>query len=209
MALDLEEQEQLDEAKAWWTQHGNKVIWGVTAFLLAVAGWRAWDNYSHKQAYEASALFDKALQAETMEDAKTAKAAAAQIMENHGRSAYATPAAWLSARINLDAGDIKSAMAQYQYALDHAKDDGVAQLARLRLAGVKLDAKDAAAALKLLEGSFDPAYQGLAAQLRGDTLIALNKPAEAKVAYKEALEKLGDKSSLKSLVEIRLDALGG
>ena len=209
MALDLEEQEQIDEAKAWWNQHGNKVIWGVTAFLLVAAGWRAWDHWSHKQGYEASALFDKALQSETMGDAKTAKAAAAQIMDNHARSAYATPAAWLSARLSLDSGDAKSAMAQYQFALDHASDDGVAQLARLRLAGVRLDAKDPAGALKLLEGPFDPAFQGLAAQLKGDVLTAMNKPVEAKAAYKEAIEKLGDKSPLKSMVEIRLDALGG
>lgn len=209
MALDLEEQEQIDEAKAWWKRHGNTVIWGVTLFLLAAAGWRGWETWSRNQAAEASMLFDRAAQAAAMNDLKAAREMTAQIMENHGHSAYAAPAAWLAGRINYESGDVKSAGAQYQYALDHAKDEGVAQLARLRLAVLRFDAKDLAGALALVNEPYDPAFQGLAGQIKGDVLVAQGKPAEAKAAYKLALEKMGEKSPLKPLVEIRLDALGG
>jgi len=209
MALDLEEQEQVDEAKAWWKQHGNKVIWGVTLFLLATAGWRAWETWTRNQAAEASMLFDRAVQAASMNDLKSAKAAAAQIMENHASSAYSTPAAWLAGRINYESGDSKSARAQYEFALEHARDDGVRQMARLRLATLHFEEKDLPGAMKLMEAPFDPAFQGLAEQLKGDLFAAQGKPAEARAAYKLALEKLGDKSSLKPLVEIRLDGLGG
>jgi predicted negative regulator of RcsB-dependent stress response len=209
MAFDLEEQEQMDEAKAWWKQHGNKVIWGVTLFLAIVAGWRAWETWNRNQAAEASMLFDRATQAMAMNDTKSAKEAAAQIMENHGRSAYAAPAAWLSGVVNYESQDLKSALAQYQFALEHARDDGTTQLARLRLAGLKFENKDPAGALALLESPFDPAFAGLAAQLKGDVLVAQGKNEEARASYKLALEKLGEKSSLKPLVEMRLDALGG
>jgi len=209
MALDLEEQEQVDEAKAWWKQHGTKVILGVTVFLLATLGWRGWDTWTRTQAAESSMLFDSAVQAANMNDSKTAKSAAAQIMENHSRSAYATPAAWLAGRINYEAGDIKSARAQYEFALDHARDDGVKQLARLRLAALLFEEKNLPGALKLLETKFDPAFQGLAEQLKGDVFAAEGKNEQARTAYKLAIEKLGDKSSLKPLVEIRLDGLGG
>lgn len=209
MAFDLEEQEQLDEAKAWWKQHGNKVIWGVTVFLLATGGWRAWETWSRNQAAEASALFDRVVQAASMDEMKAAKDAAAQIMENHGRSAYATPAAWVAGSISYESGDLKSARAQYEYALEHARDEGTVQLARLRLAGLKFEQKDLAGALALLNEPFAPAFSGLAAQLKGDVLAAQGKNDEARAAYKEAVEKLGDKSSLKPLVEMRLDALGG
>jgi predicted negative regulator of RcsB-dependent stress response len=209
MALDLEEQEQVDEAKAWWKLHGNKVIWGVTAFLLVAAGWRAWQTWTHTQAAEASMLFDQSVQAASVNDLKTSKSAAGQLMENHARSAYGAPAAWLSGRINYESGDNKSARAQYEFALEHARDDGVKQLARLRLAALHFEENDIPGALKLLEDEFDPSFQGLAEQLKGDLLAAQGKPVEARAAYKLALEKLGDKSSLKPLVEIRLDALGG
>jgi predicted negative regulator of RcsB-dependent stress response len=158
---------------------------------------------------EASTLFDRVIQAASVNDVKAAKDAAAQIMENHGRSAYAAPAAWLAGRINYEANDLKSASAQYEYALEHARDEGTAQLARLRLAGLKFEAKDFAGALALLNEPFEPAFAGLAAQLKGDVLVAQGKHEEAKAAYKDAVAKLGDKSSLKPLVEIRLDALGG
>ncbi len=209
MALDLEEQEQLDEAKAWWKLHGNKVIWGVTVFLLAAAGWRAWETWNRNQGAEASMMFDQAVQATSMNDLKTGKEAAARIMENHARSAYAAPAAWLAGRINYETGDLKSAKAQYEFALEHARDAGAEQMARLRLATLLFEEKDMAGALKLLDGTFEPAFQGLAGQLKGDILAAQGKKAEAREAYKLALEKLGDKSPLKPLVEIRLDGLGG
>lgn len=209
MAFDLEEQEQLDEAKVWWKQHGNKVIWGVTLFLLATAGWRAWTTWERNQSAEASMLFDRAAQSAATGNAKAAKEISAQIMENHARSAYATPAAWLAGRSNYDANDLKSATAQYEYALQHARDDGTKQLARLRLAGLKFEQKDLEGALALLNQDFSPAFVGLAAQLKGDVLMSQGKNSDARTAYKLALEKLGDKSSLKPLVEMRLDALGG
>jgi len=209
MALDLEEQEQVDEAKAWWKQHGYKVILGVTAFLLVVVGWRGWQTWTHTQAAEASMLFDQSVQAASINDLASAKTAAAQIMDNHARSAYSAPAAWLAGRVNYEAGDIKSARAQYQFALDNARDDGARQLARLRLAALHFEENDLPGAMKLLEAKFDPAFQGLAEQLKGDLLYAQGKTEEARAAYRLALEKLGDKSSLKPLVEMRLDSLGG
>ncbi len=209
MAFDLEEQEQLDEAKVWWKQHGNKVIWGVTLFLLAVGGWRAWETWTRNQAAEASMLFDRVVQAAGMKDAKQAKDTAAQIMENHARSAYAAPAAWIAGQLNYEAGDLKSATAQYEFALAHAKDEGTEQLARLRLASLKFEEKDTAGAMSLLNQTYSPAFAGLAAQLKGDVLASEGKAAEAKAAYKEALEKLDDKSPLRPLVEMRQDALGG
>jgi predicted negative regulator of RcsB-dependent stress response len=131
-------------------------------------------------------------------------------MENHASSAYSAPAAWLAGRINYESGDIKSARAQYEFALEHAQRRRRAQLARLRLAALlHFEEKDIPGALKLLEAPFDAAFMGLAEQLKGDLLAAQGKTAEARDAYKLALEKLGDKSSLKPLVEIRLDGLGG
>lgn len=209
MALDLEEQEQLDEAKEWWRKNGNKVIWGVTAFLLIAAGWRGWQTWTEKQTAEASGLYERAVQSLSNNDVKSAKEATARLMEDYSRSAYATPAAWLIGRMNYENGDIKSASAQYEYALKHARDDGAKQLARLRLAQVKLDQKDHAGALALVSDGFAPAFQGLAGQIKGDILADQGKTADARAAYQQALKSLDDKSPLKTLLEVRLDAMGG
>lgn len=209
MALDLEEQEQLAEFKAWWKANGTWVIAGLSVFLVAVAGWRGWQAWSHKQAAEASQLFERAMQAAMMNDTKSVKDATGQIMEHYGRSGYAAPAAWLAGRLNHDQGDLKSAAAQYEYASEHAKGEGAEQLARLRLAAVRLDAKDYPGALKLLEEPHDAAFAGLYANLKGDVLAAQGRLQEARAAYELAVEKLGEKSPLKPLVEIKLAGLGG
>lgn len=208
MALDLEEQEQIDELKAWWTQNGKYVVAAVAAFVIGVGGWRFWESYSVRQASEASVLFEQAMAASGAGDAKALKEVTGKIMESQARSAYAAPAAWLAGRANHDAGDLKSARAQYQYALEHARDDGLEQLARLRLAAVMIDEKDYAGAMKLLDTTHDPAFAGLYANLKGDALLAQGKRKEAQDAYKLALDKLGDKSPLKPLVEIKMDGLG-
>lgn len=209
MALDLEEQEKLDELKAWWKQNAKWIITGLMLFLLAVAGWRGWQTWTHKQAVEASLLFERALQAAMMNDAKAVREITGQIMENYGRTAYATPAAWLAGQINHGSGEIKSADAQFAYALDKARDADVKQLARLRLAAIRLENKDLAGALTLLQQPHDEAYAGLYANLKADVLVEQGKTEEARAAYREALKKLGAKSALTPLVEIKLDALGG
>ena len=209
MALDLEEQEQIDEFKAWWKQNGTFVIGAVAAFVIGVSGWKGYQVWSARQAGESMALFEKAMQAAMANDAKAVKDLTGQIMENYGRSGYALPAAWLAGKINFAAGDLKSAQAQYQYALDHAGDKGLEQLARLRLATVLLDQKDYAGALKLLENEPDAAFAGLFADLKGDALALQGKPEEARAAYALAMEKLDAKSPMRAMVEAKLNGVGG
>lgn len=208
MALDLEEQEQLDEFKAWWKQNGTFVVAAVAVFVIGVSGWKGWQIWSAKQAGESMALFERAMQAAMANDAKAVKDVTGQIMEDYGRSGYAVPAAWLAGKVNFSAGDLKSAQAQYQYALDHAGDKGLQQLARLRLATVQLDQKDYDGALKTLAIEPDAAFAALFADRKGDVLSLQGKAAEARAAYGLALEKLDAKSPMRAMVEAKLDGLG-
>jgi predicted negative regulator of RcsB-dependent stress response len=209
MALDLEEQEQVDEAKAWWKQHGNKVIWGVTAFLLVAAGWRGWQTWTHTQAAEASMLFDQAVQAASMNDLKTAKDLPPP------RSWKTMPAAptvrrppgWPDASIWKQATSRARARSTNMHWIMPATTV-CANWPICAWRPCTLKRRIMPGAMKRLETEFDPAFQGLVEQLKGDVLAAQGKSAEARAAYKLALEKLGDKSSLKPLVEIRLDSLG-
>ena len=209
MALDLEEQEQVDELKAWWNKNGTYVIGAVAAFIIGVSGWKGYQVWSGRKAGEAMVLFERAMQATMANDAKAIKDASGQIMENYGRSGYALPAAWLAGKTNFSAGDLKSAQAQYQYALDHAGDKGLEQLARLRLATVLLDQKDFAGAQKLLEITPDAAFTALYADRKGDVLAAQGKKDEARAAYQVAMEKIDPKSPMKAMVEAKLNGLGG
>jgi len=208
MALDLEEQEQVDALKAWWKEHGNKVIVGVTVFVLAVAGWRGWEAYQSKQTGEAAALFDVLRKELGTNDAKKIREVAGQLIDKFPRTVYATDAAMIAAKVNFEAGDAKSAKAQYQWVIEHAKQPQSKDLARLRLAVVLLDEKNYADALKQLDGAHDVAFAPLFNDLKGDVYALQGKSKEARSAYQAALDKLPKESPFKNYVQIKLDALG-
>ena len=43
--LDLEEQEQLEDLKAFWKQYGNLITWIAIVVLAALAGWNAYQYW--------------------------------------------------------------------------------------------------------------------------------------------------------------------
>ena len=63
-------------------------------------------------------------------------------------------------------------------------------------------------ALKTLAEKHTTGFDGLFADLKGDVLVAQGKTAEAKVAYKEALEKLDAQGHLIKFTQHKLEALG-
>ena len=81
-------------------------------------------------------------------------------------------------------------------------------MARLRLAALLLQAKDYDAALKALDGATAPAFAALAADRRGDVLLAQGKAADARAAYRQAWQQMDPKLEYRQLVEAKLTALG-
>ena len=208
MALDLEEQEQVDALKSWWKTHGSKVIIGVSVFVLAVGGYRYWDAYRHQQTAEASALFQSLANEFARGDSQKIRAVAGQIIDKYPRTVYASDAALIAAKTNFEAGDLKSAKAQLQWVLDHARDSQSQDLARWRLAAVLLDEKAYDESLKMLNAKHDPAFDALYSDLKGDVLAIQGKADEARAAYQAALDKMPKNNAARGLVEIKLDALG-
>lgn len=210
MPLDLEEQEQVAELKAWWRQHGNLIVTLVLAAALAFAGWRGWGWYQASQAADASALYETLARAAQAGDAKALRDAAGTLIESYPRTLYASMGALVAARFHFERNDLKAAKAQLQWVVEHSRSDDFRDLARLRLAAVLLDEKAYDAALKLLEAKHAGAYDSQYAALRGDVLVAKDQRAEARAAYKLALEKAGsDQGAFRESVRMRLEALGG
>lgn len=207
MAYDLEEQEQLDELKAWWKLHGNKVLSAATAALLIFAGIQGWKSYQHKQSVEASAQYEALTQLD-VKDAKAIHVAAAQLVDKYAGTPYAARAALFAAKADYAANDVKNAQLQIEWALNHASDDALRAIARLQLAGLEFEQKQYDAALKTLSEKHDVGFDGLFADLKGDILVAQGKPTEAKAAYADALSHLDAEGHYRRYTERKLDALG-
>lgn len=216
---DLEEQEQLSVIKAWWQQYAN-LITGIAVFAaVASVAYQGWNWYQRQQSAKASAIYTVVQKAVVDKDAKRAKEAAGELVEKFSGSAYAAMSAVLSAKVQFDTGDLKTAHAQLAWAADNARDDELKDLARLRLAAVMFDEKAYGDALKQLEKEPLDAFVTRYAELRGDIYVAQNKRSEARAAYQTALAKLDGRSragvaeagianALRELIQVKLEALG-
>ena len=80
---------------------------------------------------------------------------------------------------------------------------------RLRLAGVLLDDKKFAEALKLLEQVKEEGFEAMVADLRGDVFAAEGRRDEARAAYQIAVDKADTRSPMKAISQSKLDASGG
>jgi predicted negative regulator of RcsB-dependent stress response len=210
MAYDLEEQEQLETFKAWWKQYGNYASSALLAVVVGILGYQAWNYYQHQQSAKASERFEQLtrLGYEDEKDLKQIKALSADLMENFSSTAYAGRAAVAVAKANLKANDAKSAEAQLNWAVDHAKEPAIRSIAILQLAGLQLNRKDYNAALKTLDQSHDEGFEGLFSDMRGDVFLAQGKRAEAKKAFEAALEKLDASGRYYRYTAYKLESLG-
>ncbi len=207
MAYDLEEQEQLDEFKAWWKKNGNMVTNLLLAALVAYSAWQGYHWFQNKKAMEASGLY----QALAVTDlAKTAeiKVQSAKLMEDFSGTPYAGRAAVLAAKANFAANDSKSAKLQLEWAIKNSKESAVQAIAGLQLAGILFEEKNYDEAQKVLAAINDKGFDGLKANLQGDVLFAQGKNAEAKKAYQTALENLDSQGKVHQYTQQKLESLG-
>jgi predicted negative regulator of RcsB-dependent stress response len=208
--LDLEEQEQLAQLKSWWATYGNLIVMAVVLAALLLLGWQGWRYWQNTQAGEASNQYEVLSKATQGADPKAVRDASGELLEKYPRTMYASMGALLSAKYFFDKGDLKTAKVQLQWVIDKSSSEELRDLARLRLANVLLDEKAYDEALKVLEAAHGAAFDAQFAATRGDVLVAKGQTADARSAYKFALEKADSKTSgLKESVQMRLDALGG
>jgi len=214
---DLEEQEQLDELKTWWKMYGNLVTAILVALALAAVAWQGWNWWQRQQAAQASALFSGLQTAAVQNDAKRARELAGELIDKYSSTAYAGMGALLAARTQVDAGDAKNARVQLAWAAENAKDAGLRDLARMRLAAVLLDEKAYDEAAKQLAAEPAAPFAPRFAELRGDVFAAQGKIAEARNAYDTALAKFDvlarddetrKRAGYREVVQAKRDSLG-
>ncbi len=206
--LDLQEQEQLDDLKAFWKTWGNLITWVLVAALGAYAAWNGWNFYQRDQAQKAGAMFDELERAVQAADADKVTRVFNDLKERFPRTTFAEQGGLAAARVQFDKGQLDAAKASLAWVADGAAQDELRTIARLRLAGILLDAKQYEPALAQLDGAKSSEFGALVADRRGDVLAAMGKAAEAKAAYQSAYKGMGDRVEYRRLIDAKLTALG-
>ena len=181
------DEEQVEQLKKWWEENGKSIIAGITIGLVAIFGWRGWQDHLVTQGEQASDLYEQMVADIRQGKGADVEAIAEQLNQDYKSTPYSTFSSLLQAREAVEKDDIDSAITHLQWVLDNTDSDEFRHLARLRLSRLLLIEGDKDAALSLIEkvdsGKFAASYH----ELRGDILLQQGDPKAAQDAYAQAL----------------------
>ena len=207
MALDLEEQEQVDELKALWKKYGSYITKAAISFFVLYGLFQCWGYYQNKQslnaseAYQSIVVLDEKNTKEIMQKAQS-------LIDAYGGTPYAGRAAILFAKASYAEGLKDKAKEKLAWASSHAKESATESIALIQLGQIFLEEKKYEEALKNANAVDNEGYFGLSNDLKGDVLSAMGKKEEAKKAYLEALKRFGPKDPYAKFTQEKLETLG-
>lgn len=234
MPLDLEEQEQLANLKAFWVNYGR---WLALGILIAFIGYGVYWFYLNQQksrANEASMHYSELITAAAKSDLPAVIKETEELQQNFSSTAYAAMAGLVAANLAFSINDVPLTIKQLEWVENRAKSDSFQSLARLRLATLMMDQKDEASINKaqdLLKMKVATGYEALQFEKQGDLYLIQNKLDEAKKSYIEAWNFLDQQKAKQAglkeldpmtkeltkrnpsddqrLLKVKIDSLGG
>ena len=206
----LSEKEQIEAIRSWWSENGTFVIAGLVVGIASLSGWRYWENYKKTRAETASAVFVQMTEAAQSGNRDSAAALAEDLRTNYAATPYPDQAQLLLARLYVDLDQPMEAIAALEQVVTSSSDEGVANVARLRIARLLLDQGKVDEALARLPESPPEGFVARYQDVRGDALVAKGDTVKARAAYAEAMLAYPPEStSERAFLEMKLSKLGG
>lgn len=204
------EEEQIARIKEWWQQNGKPLLAGGALAIVIVFGWQAWQQHQAKQSQASSMLYQQLLETTVLPsgqvDAQQVASLLAELKKINANNAYTQYGQLLAAKVAVDNNRLDDAAVELNAILQKPANPTLQELARQRLARVLLAQEKAQQALQLLEAEVQPAFAATREELRGDALVVLERPAEARQAYLQAQQALPSDATVGDLL-MKLDNL--
>ncbi len=205
MAIYDTEEEQVEALKRWWKENGTSTIAGLVVGIALILGWNYWQSHKKEQAAQASALYDQLLTATDAGNKESAEKLAERTKEQFGTTKYALYSGLVQAKLKVQQGDLAAAK-QILEELAAKSDDELSHIARIRLVRLMLATGEHEQGLQVIN-KVDPAsssgFSVTYDELLGDLYVALDRRAEARTAYQNALRN----GSQSPLLQLKIDDL--
>jgi predicted negative regulator of RcsB-dependent stress response len=204
----LTDDEQWEAIKRWTTENGIWVVAGVALGAALLFGYRFYEGHRTSQAQNAAAQFDVMTAALDSNDRAAAKRSGEALIKGYPSTPYADQAELLLARLAMDEGHEVDAVAALTHVMNDSKDEELRNVARLRLARVRIDQGKPDEAVQTLAVAAPGKFAARFHDVRGDALFAKNDLAGAAVEYQAALDGGDPRGADTALIELKLADLG-
>lgn len=198
------EEQEFNDAKAWFKENGKPIIAAIVVALLAGAGWNFWKSHQYEKALKTSANYQQVMDNYLQNPAQNAPLVEQFIADNKG-SSYAIFAQLEEAKRLVETNDFANAKIQLQQALANNSDSTLQNIIRLRLATVDFQLQNYEEALATLTNVKDEAWSFRKKLLQGDILVAKGEIDAAKTAYNQAKVIASEQDRV--LIDLRLNNL--
>jgi predicted negative regulator of RcsB-dependent stress response len=208
MAFDAyDDYEQGERVQQWLRQNGLSIVVGIVIGLVAIFGWQQWRKHQANHQAAASQLYVNLRTAQAAGQTDQANALVAQLMKDYADSPYALFAVTDRAVADVRAKHLDKALVSLDWARQHAKAPALKSLTELRIARVQLAQGHADQAISTLEQIPADDYPGLVEELRGDALVKLKRPDDARKAYQAAQAALQKSDMQGGDLQMKIDDL--
>ena len=205
MAYNVEEQQDIDNFKHFWSKGGKWLFILLVVAALAYLGYTLSKSYAKSQDEEAAALAYQFVEKSSKHDA-SALADLKTLQEKHGKSFGAAEATLMAAAQAFDDKKYDQAEKHLLWVQKNNPDVFIQALSNQRLAIVKLQQQQYDAALIFADANVPAELKPMMLETKGDILAAKGDKTQAKAAYAEALKGLDkDKSPNYELLKFKAE----
>lgn len=203
----LTEQEQIEILKNWIKQYSLVILAGVLIAIVAMSGWRFWEQRQTKILDHASSVYDEMLTMRAQNDSAETTIQTRKLFSHYEQTTYGKMAALMFARSAAVKMNYAEAEDQLQWALKNSKVDSFREIARIRLARLLLAEKKPEKSIDILKKVDDKNFGSLINEVRGDAYLAENKTEDARAAYQLAISQLPNADVVRPLLQMKYDNL--
>lgn len=204
---EYDKYEQSELVQKWLRDNGVSIIVGIAIGLVGIFGWQQWRKHQAGNEAEASQLYQQVQIAQASGKSDAATQLTDQLMKDYAKSPFAVFAVSDRARQQVEARQLDKAEASLEWAESHASEPALKSLTQLRMAQVEMARDNGKAALATLDKIPTDSYQGLVQELRGDVLVKLGRPDDARKAYQAAMSALGEEAPQRGALQMKIDDL--